>query len=45
MKRKEQLMTKRRVYQRPGRFRGHIIEDRGLEKGKGDYGQGGIGDH
>ena len=39
MKRKEQLMTKRRGYQSLRRTRGHITEDGGLEKWNGDYGE------
>ena len=45
MKRKEQLIKKRRGYQRPQRSGGHITEDRGPEKQNRDNGEGEIGDH
>ena len=38
-------MAKRNRNQRPRRSGGHITEDRGLEKGNRNHGEGRIGDH
>ena len=45
MKREEQLLSENLRYQRTGRSRGHVAEDRGLTERDRDNGEGWAGQH